>query len=116
MEAQLTNKDNNKVLLRSPPSGAFHLEALVGVRHSCRPTESQKLPKGRTPTAVSPHGHTAAELIRERAASAQPNMRFSVQVSEKVAAQAVPAIGAAGGALINTVYNIRRRQKTSSIG
>jgi hypothetical protein len=43
-------------------------------------------------------------------------MRFSVQVSEKVAAQAVPAIGAAGGALINTVYNIRRRQKTGSIG
>jgi len=30
--------------------------------------------------------------------------RFSIQVSEKVAAQAIPAIGAAGGALINTVF------------
>lgn len=30
--------------------------------------------------------------------------RFSIQVSEKVAAQAVPAIGAAGGALINTIF------------
>ncbi len=30
--------------------------------------------------------------------------RFSIQVSEKVAAQAVPAIGAAGGAIINTLF------------
>jgi len=30
--------------------------------------------------------------------------RFSIQVSEKAAAQAVPAIGAAGGALINTLF------------
>jgi EcsC family protein len=30
--------------------------------------------------------------------------RFSVTVSEKAAAQAVPAIGAAGGALINTLF------------
>lgn len=30
--------------------------------------------------------------------------RFSVQVSEKVTAQAVPAIGAAGGAIINTLF------------
>lgn len=30
--------------------------------------------------------------------------RFSIQVSEKVAAQAVPVIGAAGGALINTIF------------
>jgi len=30
--------------------------------------------------------------------------RFSVQVSEKAAAQAVPAIGAAGGALVNTLF------------
>jgi len=30
--------------------------------------------------------------------------RFSIQVSEKAAAQAVPAIGAAGGAIINTVF------------
>ena len=30
--------------------------------------------------------------------------RFSVQVSEKAAAQAVPVIGAAGGALINTLF------------
>lgn len=30
--------------------------------------------------------------------------RFSIQVSEKAAAQAVPAIGAAGGAMINTVF------------
>lgn len=30
--------------------------------------------------------------------------RFSIQVTEKAAAQAVPAIGAAGGAIINTVF------------
>jgi EcsC protein family len=30
--------------------------------------------------------------------------RFSIQVSEKAAAQTVPAIGAAGGALINTLF------------
>jgi hypothetical protein len=30
--------------------------------------------------------------------------RFSIQVSEKAAAQALPAIGAAGGALINTLF------------
>jgi len=30
--------------------------------------------------------------------------RFSIQVSEKAAAQAVPAIGAAGGAIINALF------------
>jgi hypothetical protein len=30
--------------------------------------------------------------------------RFSIQVSEKAAAQAIPAIGAAGGAIVNTVF------------
>ncbi|TLV02760.1 EcsC family protein [Dyadobacter luticola] len=30
--------------------------------------------------------------------------RFGLQISEKVAAQAIPAIGAAGGALINTIF------------
>jgi len=30
--------------------------------------------------------------------------RFSIQVSEKAAAQAVPAIGAAGGAVVNTLF------------
>lgn len=30
--------------------------------------------------------------------------RFNIQVSEKAAAQAIPAIGAAGGALINTLF------------
>ena len=30
--------------------------------------------------------------------------RYSIQVSEKAAAQAIPAIGAAGGALINTLF------------
>ena len=30
--------------------------------------------------------------------------RFSIQVTQKAAAQAIPAIGAAGGALINTVF------------
>lgn len=30
--------------------------------------------------------------------------RFSIQVTEKMAAQALPAIGAAGGAIVNTVF------------
>jgi hypothetical protein len=33
--------------------------------------------------------------------------RFSIQVTEKVAAQAIPAIGAAGGAIVNTIYGKR---------
>jgi hypothetical protein len=35
---------------------------------------------------------------------AQVSERFSIQVSEKAAAQAIPAIGAAGGAIVNTVF------------
>jgi len=34
----------------------------------------------------------------------QISERFGVQVSEKMAAQAIPALGAAGGALINTMF------------
>ncbi len=30
--------------------------------------------------------------------------RFNIQVTEKVAAQAIPAIGAAGGAIVNTIF------------
>jgi EcsC protein family len=30
--------------------------------------------------------------------------RFGIQVSEKVAAQAIPVIGAAGGAIINMIF------------
>ncbi|MDZ3995304.1 EcsC family protein [Pseudomonas sp. Teo4] len=43
----------------------------------------------------------APVLVKLIAAIAE---RFSVQVTEKVAAQAVPAIGAAGGAFINTIF------------
>src|SRR3546814_10761139 len=32
------------------------------------------------------------------------SQRFGIQVTEKAAAQAMPAIGAAGGALINTLF------------
>ncbi|RJQ78141.1 MAG: EcsC family protein [Desulfobacteraceae bacterium] len=35
---------------------------------------------------------------------AQIAERFSIQVSEKAAAQALPALGAAGGALVNTIF------------
>ena len=35
---------------------------------------------------------------------AQIASRFGVQVSEKVAAQAVPVIGAAGGSILNTLF------------
>ncbi len=34
----------------------------------------------------------------------QVAQRFSIQVSEKAAAQAIPAIGAAGGSIINTLF------------
>jgi hypothetical protein len=40
-------------------------------------------------------------LVRMINAIAQ---RFSIQITEKMAAQAIPAIGAAGGALINTIF------------
>ncbi|MBP1669075.1 MAG: hypothetical protein H6Q21_1441, partial [Bacteroidetes bacterium] len=32
------------------------------------------------------------------------SQRFGVQITEKLAAQAIPAIGAAGGAIINTIF------------
>ena len=35
---------------------------------------------------------------------AQISSRFGIQVSEKIAAQAVPVIGAAGGAIVNTLF------------
>lgn len=44
---------------------------------------------------------SAPGLVRLIAAIAE---RFSIQITEKVAAQAVPAIGAAGGAFINTIF------------
>jgi len=44
---------------------------------------------------------SAPVLVRLIAAIAE---RFSIQITEKVAAQAVPAIGAAGGAFINTIF------------
>ncbi len=34
----------------------------------------------------------------------QISERFSIQVSEKTAAQTIPAIGAAGGAIVNTIF------------
>lgn len=57
----------------------------------------------------------AAEYIAEKglAEESAPSLvrlivqiaeRFSIQVSEKAAAQAVPAIGAAGGAIVNTLF------------
>ncbi|MBY6185684.1 EcsC family protein [Marinobacter hydrocarbonoclasticus] len=46
-------------------------------------------------------GEGAPVLVRLITSVAQ---RFSVQVSQKVAAQAIPAIGAAGGATINTLF------------
>lgn len=53
---------------------------------------------------IASHGLAAESspaLIKMINAIAQ---RFSIQVSEKLAAQAIPAIGAAGGALINTIF------------
>lgn len=46
-------------------------------------------------------GEGAPALVKFIVAVAQ---RFSIQVSEKVAAQAIPVIGAAGGAIINTLF------------
>lgn len=46
-------------------------------------------------------GESAPALIRFIVNIAQ---RFSIQVTEKAAAQAIPVIGAAGGAIINTVF------------
>jgi hypothetical protein len=46
-------------------------------------------------------GESAPALVRLIIKIAE---RFSIQVSQKAAAQAVPAIGAAGGAIINTLF------------
>lgn len=46
-------------------------------------------------------GRNAPAVIRFIVKIAQ---RFSIQVTEKAAAQAIPIIGAAGGAIINTVF------------
>ncbi len=54
--------------------------------------------------------HIASHGLAEKGSPALVRMinliaqRFSIQVSEKLAAQAIPAIGAAGGALINTIF------------
>jgi hypothetical protein len=57
---------------------------------------------------------TAEQLARDLAAGASPALvrlvaevarRFNVVVSQKLMAQAVPAIGAAGGALVNVAFN-----------
>lgn len=54
--------------------------------------------------------HISARGLAEEGAPAlvrlivQVAERFSVQVSEKVAAQAIPAIGAAGGAVVNALF------------
>jgi hypothetical protein len=54
--------------------------------------------------------HIAQKGLAEEGAPAlvllivQISERFSIQVSEKAAAQAIPAIGAAGGAIVNTLF------------
>jgi len=54
--------------------------------------------------------HVAAKGLSEKAAPAfvrllaQISSRFGIQVSEKIAAQAIPIIGAVGGAVINTLF------------
>lgn len=54
--------------------------------------------------------HVAAKGIVEKSAPAlvrvigQVGSRFGVQVTEKIAAQSIPLVGAAGGALINTIF------------
>jgi hypothetical protein len=54
--------------------------------------------------------HIAEKGLSERGAPVlarliiQISERFSVQVSQKAAAQAIPAIGAAGGALVNALF------------
>lgn len=52
-------------------------------------------------TTRSVTGKSAPALIKLIINIAQ---RFSIQVTEKAAAQAIPVIGAAGGAIINTVF------------
>jgi hypothetical protein len=54
--------------------------------------------------------HVARKGLADKGAPAlvrlivQISERFSIQVSEKAAAQAIPAIGAAGGAIVNTLF------------
>lgn len=54
--------------------------------------------------------HVATKGLAERSAPAlvrfitQVGSRFGVQVTEKIAAQSIPLIGAAGGAVINTLF------------
>ena len=57
---------------------------------------------------------STAELARDLAAGASPALvrfiaqvaaRFNVVVSQKLIAQAVPGIGAVGGALVNVAFN-----------
>jgi len=54
--------------------------------------------------------HVASQGVATKSAPAlvrlitQVASRFSITVSEKAAAQAIPVIGAVGGALINTLF------------
>jgi hypothetical protein len=64
--------------------------------------------------AVSAARVTSDQLARDLASGASPTLvrlvaeiakRFNIVVSQKLMAQAVPAIGAAGGALVNVAFN-----------
>ncbi|WP_378103295.1 EcsC family protein [Chryseobacterium sp. sg2396] len=63
-----------------------------------------------TKTMAEAANKLAGKTIAGEGASAIINFiskiasRFSIQISEKVTAQAVPAIGAAGGAILNTLF------------
>jgi hypothetical protein len=54
--------------------------------------------------------HIAKKELSEKSAPviikliAQISSRFGIQVSEKIAAQAIPVVGAAGGAIINSLF------------
>lgn len=73
-------------------SGYFAIRA--GLAHTLSKAAEQAAQVGATQEGVP-------ALVRLITSIAE---RFSVQVSEKAAAQALPAIGAAGGALVNTIF------------
>ena len=85
-------------------------EVVIALREGS-PTVRKAEDAGFTVKTVSEAAkHIASQGIGKEAAPVllklieQIATRFGVQVSQKMAAQAVPVIGAAGGALINTLF------------
>ncbi len=110
--ADIARSEDETIRTRASKIACIEVFALGGLNRSDDASESGYFA---VRAALAQSVSKAAEYIAEKglAEEGAPALvrlivqiaeRFSIQVSEKAAAQAVPAIGAAGGAIINTLF------------